>query len=156
MKALPEKQRLALECFGGFDAFQKRARKTISYLLQEEVAKYGQSALKELSEAIGIPFKILEFLCDFPEMVPISADLVERLACPLNISRTHFLEEPKFSKEDREYFRKCMEEDGFSVGLHAGEKNPFDMESLYVFLLAGDAINACVEGEENVFLNYKL
>jgi hypothetical protein len=143
----------ALECLGGFTSFEKRARDKISNLLQEEVAKYGKNALKELSDGIDVPFKTLELLCDFPELVPISADLVESLACPLNISMTHFFSKPNLNKEDREYFRKCIEDDGFSVGLHPEEKNPFDMETLYVFLLGCDAVNFSLIGEENVFLN---
>lgn len=153
MKTLPEKQKLALECFGGFDEFQKRARQTISNLLQEEVVKYGKAVLKELSEGIGIPSKTLELLCDFPELVPISADLVERLACPLNISMADFLSKPTITEESRETFRKCMAEDGFSIGLHPNEKNPFDIEGLYAYLTVSDAINIIVSEEENVFLN---
>lgn len=148
-----EKHTKALNCLGGFELFQKRARNKISALMTDFVSEYGVFDLKPLSEGIGVPLKILELLYTDPEKVPMSADLVERLACPLNISMTHFLDRPKLSEEDREYFRKCMEDDGFSVGLHPGESNPFDMEALYIFLLAGDAINSCVEGKENAFLN---
>lgn len=150
-----KKYKIALDCFGGYDEFEKLARPKISTLLKELVVANGNKTLGELSEAIGIPLNTLELLCNDPEKVPISADLVERLACPLNISTAKFLKRPNFSEENRKYFKDWANEDGFSIGLHMGEKNPFDFEVLFAYLLALDAINATVMGKENAFLNEK-
>ena len=151
--SLQERHRIALECFGGFDEFQKLARVKLSSLLKDEVVQNGVETLDTLSQVTDIPLRILELLCDDPERVPISADLVECLACPLNVSMAQFLAKPNISEENRRYLRTQMDVEGFSIGLHPGEKNPFDVDNLFAYLTALDAINAIVAGKENAFLN---
>ena len=119
----------------------------------DENGPYQEEVLKSLSECIGVPVKILSFLTIDPEKVSISADLIERLSCPLNVSMSQLLSKPVLTEENRKAFRKYMKKDGFSIGLHMGEEDQFDLEALYAYLTALDAINVLVSEEENVFLN---
>ena len=132
----------ALKLFDPDFTFEERANAFLVKRLGEHIAK-ADGSIEQIGEITGITPAMLIDLCNHPENYAVDSKLMEHLGIVFKVdddyaSTEMFFEQPnEISNESKKYFGNKACEDCFC----APSVSRQTASSMYIFLLASDALN---------------